>query len=360
MIVTHRDRRMTAVDFDNPLRCHGSVSNETTPQPVDCRIVEQRVHNTDCSVEFWGLRALTLCVGNRFCSMAVRQRMKPQKAVSPAEQAAVGVLIAADHLHQSFAEICERHGITTDQYRVLRILRDAPPTGYARGEVTSRCSMHRSPDMTRMLDRLVRLGFAKRRLDPDDRRCSVSTVTRQGSRCWLASIRDRRRCAAAHEAAEQFAAPSARSPHRDARRPRRLRSPEQCVLCTRSRVVLRRSMVVSTVAPAERSASEQITDVVASWPGVTTGHGNRGERWFRMGRREIGHLHGDAAAHFASRVTCGLRCASRAASSATRCSSIWSGRRRGVLKHRATYRRSSICSGSTTSASRRPPADGPS
>ena len=49
---------------------------------------------------------------------------------------------------------------------------------------------------------------------------------------------------------------------------------------------------------AERSASEQITHVVASWPGVTTGHGNRGERWFRMGRREIGHLHGDAAAHF--------------------------------------------------------------
>jgi len=58
--------------------------------------------------------------------MAVRQRVKPQKAVSPAEQAAVGVLIAADHLQQSFAEICERHGITTDQYRVLRILRDAP------------------------------------------------------------------------------------------------------------------------------------------------------------------------------------------------------------------------------------------
>jgi len=112
--------------------------------------------------------------------MAVRQRVKPQKAVSPAEQAAVGVLIAADHLQQSFAEICERHGITTDQYRVLRILRDAPPTGYARGEVTSRCSMHRSPDMTRMLDRLVRLGFAKRRLDPDDRRCSVATVTRAG------------------------------------------------------------------------------------------------------------------------------------------------------------------------------------
>jgi DNA-binding MarR family transcriptional regulator len=111
--------------------------------------------------------------------MAVRKRVKQPRVVSPAEQAAVGVLIAADHLQQSFAEICERHGITTDQYRVLRILSDAPPPGFARGEVAARC-MHRSPDMTRMLDRLVRQGLAKRRLDPDDRRCSVATLTKAG------------------------------------------------------------------------------------------------------------------------------------------------------------------------------------
>lgn len=118
-------------------------------------------------------------VGNRFCGMAVRQRVNQPRVVSPAEQAAVGVLIAADLLQQSFAAICDSHGITTDQYRVLRILRDAPPTGYARGEVAARC-MHRSPDMTRMIDRLVRQGFARRRLDPDDRRCSVATLTRAG------------------------------------------------------------------------------------------------------------------------------------------------------------------------------------
>src|SRR5436189_4115387 len=46
------------------------------------------------------------------------------------------------------------------------------------------------------------------------------------------------------------------------------------------------------------SASEQITDEVTSWPGVTAGPGRRGEFAFRLGRREIGHLHGDHAAHF--------------------------------------------------------------
>ena len=147
-----------------------------TPNPADFRTSAERVRNTEL---FPRARALTSCVGNRFCSMAVRKHVKQPRVVSPAEQAAVGVLIAADHLQQTFAEICERHGITTDQYRVLRILSDAPAPGFARGEVAARC-MHRSPDMTRMLDRLVRQRLARRRLDPDDRRCSVATLTKAG------------------------------------------------------------------------------------------------------------------------------------------------------------------------------------
>jgi hypothetical protein len=47
------------------------------------------------------------------------------------------------------------------------------------------------------------------------------------------------------------------------------------------------------------SASQQITAEVTSWPGITAGPGRRGEFSFRLGRREIGHLHGDHAAHFA-------------------------------------------------------------
>ena len=44
--------------------------------------------------------------------------------------------------------------------------------------------------------------------------------------------------------------------------------------------------------------SERITEEVTSWPGVMAGPGRRGEFAFRLGRREIGHLHGDHAAHF--------------------------------------------------------------
>jgi hypothetical protein len=47
-----------------------------------------------------------------------------------------------------------------------------------------------------------------------------------------------------------------------------------------------------------RTASDQITEEVTSWPGVHAGQGSRGEFSFKVGRREIGHLHGDRVAHF--------------------------------------------------------------
>jgi len=53
----------------------------------------------------------------------------------------------------------------------------------------------------------------------------------------------------------------------------------------------------------KQTPSEQITQEVTSWPEVEAGSGRRGEFAFKVGRREIGHLHGDHAAHFmAARV----------------------------------------------------------
>ena len=45
-------------------------------------------------------------------------------------------------------------------------------------------------------------------------------------------------------------------------------------------------------------ASERIVATVTAWPGVEAVTGSRGELSLRVGRREIGHLHGDHAAHF--------------------------------------------------------------
>jgi hypothetical protein len=47
-----------------------------------------------------------------------------------------------------------------------------------------------------------------------------------------------------------------------------------------------------------RTPSERITSEVTSWPGVEAGIASRGEFGFTVGRRQIGHLHGDHVAHF--------------------------------------------------------------
>ena len=45
-------------------------------------------------------------------------------------------------------------------------------------------------------------------------------------------------------------------------------------------------------------SSQRITAEVTSWPGVAAGPGRRGEFAFTVGRRPLGHLHGDRVAHF--------------------------------------------------------------
>ena len=47
------------------------------------------------------------------------------------------------------------------------------------------------------------------------------------------------------------------------------------------------------------TAVHRIASEAASWPGVVIVRGARGETSLRFGQCELGHLHGDGAAHFA-------------------------------------------------------------
>ena len=69
-----------------------------------------------------------------------------------------------------------------------------------------------------------------------------------------------------------------------------------------------------------RTASEQITEEVGSWAGVEVDDGELGELSFHYGRREIGHLHGDHAAHFSFPRPLWHQLHDAGVSRATRCS----------------------------------------
>lgn len=111
--------------------------------------------------------------------MSIEARVRQQRFPSPAAHAFVSVVVAAEHLTQEAGEVCARHGITGDQYNVLRILRGVYPGGYARGEIKRRL-MRRSPDVTRLLDRLARQDLVERERGDEDRRLSLARITAEG------------------------------------------------------------------------------------------------------------------------------------------------------------------------------------
>jgi DNA-binding MarR family transcriptional regulator len=111
--------------------------------------------------------------------MPIRERLQQRRFGTLADEAVVSLMVVAEHFDQAVTPVWERHGITGDQYNVLRILRGVYPGGHPRNEVARRM-IHRAPDVTRMLDRLVRHGLVARVRNPDDRRESIATITKAG------------------------------------------------------------------------------------------------------------------------------------------------------------------------------------
>ncbi len=111
--------------------------------------------------------------------MRLSERIKQPSFQSAAQEAVINLFVAADHLRQKGQALCESFGITTAQYNVLRILKGVYPNGHARCAIAER-TIERAPDVTRLLDRLVKQGLARRHPSADDARVSVATVTRKG------------------------------------------------------------------------------------------------------------------------------------------------------------------------------------
>jgi DNA-binding MarR family transcriptional regulator len=111
--------------------------------------------------------------------MSIRSRIEQRAFSGESDETVISVLVAADHLEQQVGSVIAAHGITTDQYNVLRILRGVHPEGHPRHEIARRM-IHRAPDVTRMLDRLLRRKLITRVRDPRDARLSVARITPAG------------------------------------------------------------------------------------------------------------------------------------------------------------------------------------
>ncbi len=82
---------------------------------------------------------------------------------------------------QELAVALRPAGITPEQYHVLRVLREAGPEGLTSSAVGQR-SVSGDPDVTRLLDRLEKQGWATRSREAADRRVVIARITDDGTR----------------------------------------------------------------------------------------------------------------------------------------------------------------------------------
>jgi DNA-binding MarR family transcriptional regulator len=99
---------------------------------------------------------------------------------STAHEAIVGLLRTADLIQRILARVLEPHGVTRQQYNVLRILRGAGEAGLPTLEVAERM-IEQTPGITRLLDRLETKGYIRRERCRRDRRQHLCWLTKQGA-----------------------------------------------------------------------------------------------------------------------------------------------------------------------------------
>lgn len=117
------------------------------------------------------------------------RRLHQTKFEGPHHEALLGLLVAHAAVESMIDAAFHGTGLTQPQYNVLRILNGKYPDAHPRGEIAERM-VRRAPDLTRMLDRLVRMGLVERTKGDRDHRQSLARITPEG-RATLEKLRPR-------------------------------------------------------------------------------------------------------------------------------------------------------------------------
>jgi MarR family transcriptional regulator, organic hydroperoxide resistance regulator len=112
--------------------------------------------------------------------VTVLQEIKQRKPFPTKEQeATVTLLRTADVVRRIVGVTVEQHGITVQQYNVLRILRGAGRAGLPTLEIAQRM-IEQTPGITRLIDRLQTKKLVERERGSNDRRCVYCRITSAG------------------------------------------------------------------------------------------------------------------------------------------------------------------------------------
>ncbi len=105
------------------------------------------------------------------------QQTRPFQSLEQETQ--LNLLRTAGVLQAPFEQLFKEHQLSEPLYNVLRILRGQDGTGLACSHIGDRM-LTRVPDITRLVDRLIKRDLAVRERSADDRRVVLISITKTG------------------------------------------------------------------------------------------------------------------------------------------------------------------------------------
>ncbi len=111
--------------------------------------------------------------------MSLEQDIRQEKFESEFHKAAVNILFTSSWLYHLNSLRLKPHGITPEQYNVLRILRGSHPRALMLAEITCRM-IDKSSNATRLVEKLRQKNLVKRDICENNRRKVDIIITPKG------------------------------------------------------------------------------------------------------------------------------------------------------------------------------------
>ena len=111
--------------------------------------------------------------------MKIEDEIKQAKFKSSNQKAVVNLIFTANWLQSQLQDFFKPHGITNQQFNILRILKGQYPKTISATEIKSRM-LDRNSDVSRLLERLASKGLIDKQTCPKDKRASDVLITKAG------------------------------------------------------------------------------------------------------------------------------------------------------------------------------------
>lgn len=111
--------------------------------------------------------------------MSLEKDIRQEKFTNEYEKVVVNVLYTSGWLYNTNATRLKPHGITPEQYNVLRILRGSHPKALMLADITSRM-IDKNSNATRLVEKLRQKGLLKREICEGNRRQVDIFITDKG------------------------------------------------------------------------------------------------------------------------------------------------------------------------------------